>query len=233
MDPGLDVGSAATIGGALAVEEVAPAEANAAARTGPLGLPEWFTNRLGEFIGILIVGALLIWLLPRFLPDVSDVLQSQPLPSLGWGVLIGLIAFPLGLFVGVILLIILAVIVNVVTLGQFTGLTITLGFGALFFALMAYIFVAYTVSQVLISYLVGRFLMTRIGTNSAGRWAGLGFIAVGAIFYEILRAIPLLGFIMAAVVTFFGIGALYLYWRARRIMPPLEKAPAPALASGG
>jgi hypothetical protein len=129
----------------------------------------------------------------------------------------------------------LAVIVNVITLGQFTGLAIALGFGTLFFALMAYIFVAYTVSQILLSYLVGRFVLTRVGVNDSGRWAGLAFIAVGALPYELLRAIPVLGFVLAAVVTFFGVGALYLYWRERRTptLGPLEKAPEPALVSGG
>jgi hypothetical protein len=47
-----------------------------------------------------------------------------------------------------------------------------------------------------------------------------------------VRAIPVLGFILAAVVTFFGVGALYLYWSDRRPSIPIEKAPEPALASG-
>lgn len=224
LEPGLDIDSTATVGGSIAVQEVT-AEA-VPAETGIFGLPLWLTTRIGEFIALLIVGALFIWLLPRFLPEVSDKLQQQPLPSLGWGLLISLIVVPLGLFVGLILMIILAVIANVLTLGELTGSVITLGLAALFFALVAFVFIATTVSQLLVSFLVGRAIWTRLSTGTGGRWTGLGYIALGAVIYEILRAIPVLGFILAVVVMFFGIGAIYLYWRDRpAAVVVVEKTP--------
>lgn len=223
LEPGLDIDSG-TVGGSIAVQEVT-AEA-VAAETGIFGLPLWLTTRIGEFIALLIVGALFIWLLPRFLPEVSDKLQQQPLPSLGWGLLISLIVVPLGLFVGLILMIILAVIANVLTLGELTGSVITLGLAALFFALVAFVFIATTVSQLLVSFLIGRAIWTRLSTGTGGRWTGLGSIALGAVIYEVLRAIPVLGFILAVVVMFFGVGAIYLYLRDRRAaVVVVEKTP--------
>jgi hypothetical protein len=234
IEPGLTVGSAAAIGGAVQVEEVTTVttDDSAVAETGTLGLPLWLTDRLGEFIALLIVGVLFIWLLPRFLPDVSDLLQRQPGPSLGWGLLIALIVVPLGLFAGAILLVFLAVLANVLTLGELTGAVITLGFGALFFALVAFIFIASTVSQLIVSFLVGRSILTRMGVNANGRWSGLGYVALGAILYELIRAIPLLGFILAVVVMFLGVGAIYLYWRGRREPGPVGKVPEPTMAVG-
>jgi cytoskeletal protein CcmA (bactofilin family) len=51
-------------------------------------LPEWLVARMGEFVTLLIVGGLALWLVPARLGGWAEKLRAKPLPALGSGVLI-------------------------------------------------------------------------------------------------------------------------------------------------
>ena len=58
-----------------------------------------------------------------------------------------------------------------------------------------------------------------------------GYLALGVFLYEVLRAIPILGGIVALVVILFGMGAMFLGWRERRAeaVPVVEEKPVLAM----
>ena len=62
------------------------------------------------------------------------------------------------------------------------------------------------------------------------RWGEFGALAVGALLYEILRAIPFgLGWLISVLVTVIGLGAMYFALRERMrpatpLAPPAEAA---------
>lgn len=232
--PGFEVGETAEISGQTQVTEVTVTVPQAAVpETGPLGLPRWFTNRLGEFIGLMLVGALIVYLLPNILPAVGDDLLERPLPSFGWGLLLMFIALPVGVIAGGLLVILLTVVIGWITFGELTGAVLTLSGSFLLFALFTFLFMAYIVAKVVVGYTGGRWILTRfkVGSQSASRWLHVGYLALGVLIYEVLRAIPVVGWLVALLVVVTGVGAMFDYWLARRRQPQKAPQPMPAIAA--
>ncbi|MEZ4517680.1 MAG: hypothetical protein R3C44_12930 [Chloroflexota bacterium] len=234
--PGLHIDPSADIGGQTQVDVnlrtsnetgadgVAPQVTSTTSR---FGLPSWFTDRLGEFIGLMLIGGLIIYFLPRFLPEVADTLQTRPLPSLGWGALLLFIALPVGIIAGIILIILLTIIFGWLTFGEFVGAILGLTGGAFLFALFAALFIMYVIAKIICGYMAGRFILTRfnVDPDSAGRWMEVAYLALGVLIYEVLRAIPVVGWLVALIVVMIGSGAIFAYWLNRRRQ--LEKLPQP------
>ncbi len=216
VPPGLEVTEAATIGGELAVvqmDEVPGATETLASR---------LLERLGEFIGLLLVGGVWILIAPRLLARAGNAVQGRPLPSAGWGCLITLL-FPLLVVIlgGVIILLI--VLGGFITAGQLTGELIGIG-GAGFLTFIAGFGFAFSVlTKVVIAYLLGRLILGRQATRPSG-WAHFGYLVLGAFIYEVLRAVPFLGVVVAAIVILLGLGAIFLaLWRRVEPGPAVEK----------
>ncbi len=225
VEPGLRIDPAAIIGGQTVVDErITTADQARAPEPGPFGLPVWFTDRLGEFIGLMLIGALIIYLLPTFLPAVGTTLAERSLPSLGWGLLLMFIVLPVGMIAGSILVILLTLIFGWLTFGQLTGAVLTLTGSFLAFALFAFLFAAYIVAKIVVGYEVGRWILTRlsIGSESTSRWMHVAYLALGAILYEMLRAIPVAGWLVALIVVVLGTGAMFDHWLSMR---KVEKTP--------
>jgi len=176
--------------------------------------------RVGEFMALLIVGALLFTLLPKPANAAVEEMRERPFAHLGWGFLIALLA-PLALLISILLLASLAVVLGILTLGEIVGTVLALGgFGlALVWAVFGLLF--WMVSKVIFAYLVGESLLERISpTTLDSRWAAVIVLAIGLLLYEIVRAIPLLGALLALFVILIGIGAIFQVlrdrWVARR-----------------
>ena len=214
LPSGLVIGSTAQIGGQMAVQETAPAAAQPA--RGAFGLPKWLSDRLGQAIGLLLVAIVLIAVAPRFLPSLSDALRAEPLPALGWGLLIYLLLFPLALFVGLVLIVLLTILFGVVTFGQYTTAVLGLTTGAYVFGLFAFLFFTYMASWLIVGHLVGRLLLGRGKIGWPSRGAQFGYVLLGVVLFQALRAVPVLGFVLAFFVASLALGAVFVSWRARR-----------------
>lgn len=205
---------------------------------------QWVVARLRELVTLLLLGALLLWLLPRWLYRAADALRDQPLLALGWGLLVWLLGFVVaGLVAFVIVL--LAILLGIVTLGGLAFAVLGIGFSLLGLAFTIFwLSVAY-LSKVVVAYLVGRWIVDALTRREEPRiepeapagepgaeplppreerrrtpaqdgWA----LVVGVLIYVLLRAIPILGWLIGAVVTLFGLGAILMalrdWWRERR-----------------
>lgn len=198
FDPNVDVG-----------EEVAGAFVANAVRT-----------RIGEFIALLIVGGLFFYQMPRRAEEAMVVYEETPFANIGWGTLVALL-FPAFLVLLVMVIIFLAVLFGIITLGQLAGTIVSVGmltFGSVW-VLAGLVF--WMLSKTLFGYLVGQKLMERVRPDSLdGRWAVLIALAIGLLIYEILRAIPFIGIFFALLVILIGVGALFQSarnaWMARR-----------------
>lgn len=226
MTPGLRVGPEAQVGGQLLAQEVAPP---AAPTTGFLGLPIWLLNRIGETIGLLLAALIIIAVAPRFIPTVSDALWRKPLPSLGWGALIYLVLFPVALIGGLILVVLLAITVNLITFGRYTAAVLGLSASFWVFALFLFLFFAYMVAWLVVGHLVGRGLLSRLGGATPGRGMQFLYVVVGVILFQLLRAVPYLGFILAFIVGTLALGALFVAWLERRQASAAGKSALPAV----
>ncbi len=217
LPSGLVIGQTAQIDGQVNARQTTPAATQPA--RGAFGLPKWLSNRLGQTIGLLLTATILIVLAPRLLPSLGDALRAEPLPALGWGVLIYVLIFPLALIVGLVLIVLIAILFGIVTFGQYTAAVLGLTASAYLFALFAFLFFTYMVAWLVLGYVVGRLLLGRAKTGWPSKGAQFGYVVLGVVLFEVLRAVPVLGFILAFVVGSLALGAAFLYWQARRRVP--------------
>ncbi len=112
-------------------------------------------DALRRLVALLLIGLLIAWLAPRWITVPAEKLLSQPLPSLGIG-LVGLVAAPLGWLVALGVVIMIAVLFGLLSLGSLTMLTLLAGLPALGLVFVALVFVLTYLCQAIVAYLGGR-----------------------------------------------------------------------------
>jgi hypothetical protein len=204
------VAPGAQIGGDVSYEQ-RPAEEVQPAQTGAAAV---LLESLRRFVVLVLIGLLLVWLAPRLVRGASDTVRSQPLLSLGWGVLDFLIV---GVVVFIVLAaaILLAIVFGLVTLGGLIPAIVSIGVLTDAVLVVAFLISISYLAPVVVSFLGGRMLLGQFQPNRAsGRVLPL---VIGVLLYVILRAIPILGAVVALVVVLLGLGALSVWaWRTVR-----------------
>lgn len=215
IDPGLRVSDQAEIGGDVNVT-VAEVEDDGAAGFFAFAVETTLRQRVGEFIALLIVGGILLRFWPGLMRRAGAETQARPLPSAGRGCLATLIFF-VAVPGAIIVLIALTFLGGLVTFGQLSSNILGLGGTALGFAVAAFLFVLTIVTKAVVAFWGGRLLLSRLSPQMQPGWT-TDFLALvlGALIYEILRAIPFLGWLIAVIVMIVGLGAIYLALRREK-----------------
>ena len=230
LAPGIRVGPEAVIGGQMLAQEAA-AQLPPEQRPSYFGLPRWAVDRIGQTIGLLVVALVIVYFTPAFLPGVSDTFYDKPLPSLGWGLLIYVILFPLSIFVGLLLVVLLTVLLGLITFGQLTGWILGLTGGLLTFAFFLFLFFTYIVAWLVAGHIVGCAMLYRLGVRSDSRWVQFVYVLLGVLIFQALRLVPILGFVVAFFVSAVALGALFLYWRRGSRTVPASPQPVSGAAA--
>lgn len=183
-------------------------------------LPEWLVARTGEFLTLLLLGALALWLLPTWFRRCVGRLRAKPLPAAGFGAL-GLIIFANGIGIAILLGVMLVAVgiwLSGITLWELTFLFWGIGFGLLVLAGSLLTLAVLFGSKIIVFYTVVSLLLERF----APRVAGYRFVVLllGLILYVLLRSIPTIGWVIEIIVIVFGVGAIWL--AIRREKPPEE-----------
>lgn len=185
-------------------------------------------DALRHFVALVILGALIVWLLPRVLPAAQRVLRSRPAASLGSGLLtcVGYIVF---LIATVIVMILLGIVFGLLQIGPLVGVEIIAGLLALLTGSFLFVLaVAYLADLV-----VGLTLARMVAPAAAGnRWRELALLIAGAAVVVIVTSLPIIGGLAKLAVVLFGLGALALaawnHWRPPRSASPAPPAPVAA-----
>jgi hypothetical protein len=221
VSPGLRVGENAQVTGDVDVN-VASADA---AETPPIyslanARTRWV---VGEFIALLIIGALLLWLWPGWLRRTSAAARRW-LPSMGTGlltVIVAIVAVPIALG----LIVLMAIAGGWLTFNQLTVPILGVGLAALVFVVAAFLFVAGLLSKLVVAYLGGRLLLQRSLTASIS-FLDFVALALGVLIYMVLRALPFgIGWVIGFLVMLLGLGAIV---STLRRMPRPRTATVPA-----
>ena len=171
---------------------------------------DWLLARLRELITLLIFGAVAIWLIPTRLDRWSRRLRTQPLPAAGWG----FVAYIVG-FVGVLIVAALIFAIGAgfafLTLG---GVTLTIwgiGLSALALVFGIFLFLVAFGSKIIVAYFIGLLILERMAPRAVERriWP----LLVGLIIFVLLCSIPIFGWAIGLIVTFFGLGAIWLVYQ--------------------
>ncbi len=188
----------AEVVGPAAVEKARPA------------LVDRLLNVLRDFVVLLLVGLLLIWLAWRWLNPITEALAAKPLPSLGWGVVV-FVAVPLlaplclGLIIGI------AVLFGMLTLGKLSGLLLLVGGLAFALVMAAFILIVSWLSRIVVSIWLGRLILQRFSPALAAHrfWPFL----LGLLILVVLMAIPYVGWLFGFLTALLGLGAVWLWLR--------------------
>ena len=177
-------------------------------------------QRTRELITLLAFGALILWLLPDLFNKVIHKAASAPLPSTGWGLLTVLLGCASALIAAGLVLA-LGIFFGVLTLSGLGWTIIGVGFSSLGLALTIFVLLVSYGSKLVISFLGGKWLLERFVPQAAKTkiWP----LVLGVLIYVLLRAISILGWIIGAIVTLIGMGAMWLVFKEWR-KPALVQA---------
>jgi cytoskeletal protein CcmA (bactofilin family) len=199
-------------------EPVVDADVEIAPPTPAERAANWTFDLLRGIVTLAIFGLLLVWLAPTFLKGVSGKLQTQPLPSLGWGV-VAYASFFFTLLLIVIVMIVGGIFFGVLSLGSVTGTIIWVGILALFALIVGFVLFTGFGSQILVAWLSGKWILGRFNPALAEHkvWP----LLLGVVVVGVLVNLPIIGWLIGFLIMFFGLGALWL-WGRERMQKPVE-----------
>ena len=186
---------------------------------------------LRHFVVLLLLGAALLWLVPRLLGNAATALRERPAASFGFGAL-SFIGYVVVLVVAIIVIVLLAILFGLLQLGALVVIEIIGGLLAIFVVSFGFVLAVAFVADLVVGLGIARL----IGRHSqAGWWQSFGMLAVGVAVVVIVTSLPIIGGIAKLLVVLFGLGALFLAmraaWSGRGPMPaaPPPAPPAPAV----
>ena len=173
---------------------------------------DWIVVRLRDLISLLLIGGLALWLIPTKVSEWADRVRTKPLAAGGWG----FIAYIVG-FIGVVVLSLLILVIGIsfaaVTLWDLASIWWAVAFSALALGFSLFILAVAFGSKVIVAYVIGRLILERFGAQPDMRkpWP----LLLGLTIYVLLAGIPYLGWAISLIVTFFGLGAIWLVFMQR------------------
>jgi cytoskeletal protein CcmA (bactofilin family) len=229
LDPGFEEGENAQVAGNIEYSsqevEMPSVEFPRPAAFLGLAIASWLRQRIGEFLAVIIIGALLLRFLPALMHSARSYAEEHVLPSAGYGCL-SLIVFVIGVPVVFGLILLAALLSGLVTLGTLFNTVLGLGTASLGLVIALFTILVTLISKTLIAFLGGRLIFKRFAPDmdQDQYWNEVLFLAVGAFIYALLRSIPLgLGLLVGVFVTLVGLGAvIFTLWN--RWAPKMGKA---------
>lgn len=170
----------------------------------------WFLARLREFVTLLVLGGIALWLIPNYFTRWVDQAKTQTLPSAGWGFL-SLVVGYVGAAMLALSVLALGIFLGVITLGGLSGTVFGAGFSTLGLAFTVFSLCVSYGSKLVVAFLAGKLIIEKAFPQSVIHkvWP----LVLGTVIYILLRSIPFLGWIVGFLVTIIGLGAIWLVMR--------------------
>lgn len=185
----------------------------------------WLADFLRNFVTLLALGALALWLLPTVVSRIVSQARVQPAQSAGYGVL-AIFSGYFSALVALVLILLGGLLLGLLSLGGLSSPIFGVGLSAWALFLAVLTFVISTGSKLVVAYLIGQMLVERAAPQSPNRqiWA----LAAGAALYALVRSIPVVGLLIGIAATLVGIGAMWLAYQAWRkpTLTPSQIEPA-------
>lgn len=174
----------------------------------------WMRKGARNLISLLILGGLAVWLLPALLVKTSKKAGEETLPAAGYGFLVWLVGY-IGAFIAGVVILSVGLFLSLVTIGGLSKAFFGIGFSSLGLAFSVFLLLVSYGSKLVVAYLAGDWILNKLSSKPVESkiWPML----LGVIIYVMLRSIPFVGWIIGAIVTVIGLGAMWLVyqnWRA-------------------
>lgn len=212
----------ASPGGGIIYQTPVPSQAEQARPPSiELEFGRWFLERLRQFFTLMVFGSLALWLIPVLMERWAAQVRNNPLSAAGWGLVTVLLGYAGIVVIGLVILGV-GIILSVVTLGGLSQTIFGIGFSILGLIVTLLNFLVGYGSKLIVAYLVGVLILRSLAPASAEQkfWP----LLLGVTLYVILRAIPIVGWLIGLIVTLVGLGAFWLVFQQER------RAPAPIVA---
>jgi len=160
-----------------------------------------------NFIKLMALGALALWLLGKPFTKVVDAAYKEPLKAMGWGFVVIAVGF-LSTLILPLVFIMVGVIISFVSLGSLSY--VWFGLVGLAYLLISalFIFTVFTLSKLITAYMFGKWIMKAVFKETEEKaWLNL---LIGVFLFIIIRAIPFIGWIAALAAIMIGTGAFWL-----------------------
>ena len=170
----------------------------------------WALDLLRTMVTLILFGLLLGWLIPTFMKNLMEKLQSQPAASLGWGV-VAYAAFFFVILLVVVVMILGGIVFGVLTLHGVSGTIIWVGILAIFELIVGFVLVTSFLTKILVAWLSGKWILNRFNPALAEHkvWP----LVLGVVIIALLLALPFVGWLFGLLVMFLGLGALWFWGR--------------------
>lgn len=174
-----------------------------------LTLPKLFMNRLLDagrnFVSLLILGALALWLIPIPLQQTSQA-SRKLLPSLGWGILVALV-LPITIILAATIIFVAGLLLSVVTLGKLAFLVFMISSSLLVLTIALITLFIFFGSNLIVAKMVGDWLFKLFLPTYHVH--ALFPLIVGIFLYVCFASIPFAGLLVSLVVSLIGTGAVW------------------------
>ncbi len=167
-------------------------------------------RRTGEFIALMFVGMLALWLMRKTLLKAVDEVRGNAGMDTVWGILVYILYIPVVSLLFLVLLM-LTILVSLFTLGSLAGEMITISSFSFFGLLALFGMLAGLATKVVLGYLVGRWILEKTSKlDFENFWYHVAALAIGIFLYEVVRTIPFVGWLLMVIVVVIGTGAFFV-----------------------
>jgi cytoskeletal protein CcmA (bactofilin family) len=177
---------------------------------------DWAMGRLLEFVTLLVIGGLLLWLVPWRLEAWVQRSTRKPWMLMLYGLGYVIIAFA-GAAVILFLIIILAYGLAFIHFTNLAFLVGMLGMLAVGLAFFIFVLFAFYVSKVVVADMFGGLILRKLAPKA--RFHRFWPFLLGLFLYVLLVSIPYLGFVLAFLAVLLGFGAIVQVVLAERAAP--------------
>ncbi len=167
----------------------------------------WALSWVRTVITLFIVGLLFMQFFPNLLLGAGHRLQTNPLPSFGWGIL-SYLAFFSALFFIALATIIGATIFGALTLGSLSFIIIVVGILLSISFTLAFVIIVAYLTKIIVSVLGGNLILARVKPE----WVNHKVypLLVGVTLLSLIISIPVVGWFIKIIIILLGLGALWI-----------------------
>jgi len=182
---------------------------------------KWALKSVRALMTLIILGLLLVWLLPSMMKSLSEKLRTRPWMSLGSGV-IGWAAFFFLFFAILTVMILLAVLFGVLTLGGLSASVVWTGLLVLFALILGFVLITTFLAKIVFGTALGEWILRAAKSPLAEHkvWPMVIGVLITVVVLSLLAFPGVPGgiaWLFNTAVVLFGLGAVALkMWRAMR-----------------
>lgn len=177
-----------------------------------LAVLSWIWAQVRRLLTLLVIGSLLFWLVPAKMREIAATLREKPWPSLGWG-FVASIGFWVTFIAIFVITLIVGIFLAVIAFGNLATAAFAIGLVGDWAFLIGFLLLWFWVSKVVFCFVGGQWILERFKAGWTGAW--IWPLLIGVVLFTIVRAIPCFGFLVDVILTFFGLGAMWI-WASRR-----------------